>query len=264
MLNLLGNDLLQLFKFYDGDVDLVIEEAKSLTNYITTQGRSVIWLTFYPVGYGTLGNGASSCADVLSCLFAVNSNAEYFYEQFFPWIISQPDVYLIDFFGHINATYAPNPISFIDTHGYDGIHLKPSGHQIYYDFVYPQLAGILSEINDQDEDGIYDIIDNCPGHYNPDQEDAFPPQGNNCGDACECEGNFDGDEDQDGFDAFTFKVDFGRSPIRNPCIPADPCNGNFNCDEDVDGSDAFIFKEDFGRSLFLNPCPDCITVPWCE
>jgi hypothetical protein len=108
------------------------------------------------------------------------------------------------------------------------------------------------------------LDDNCPEDHNPAQEDSYPPGGNNCGDACECEGNFDGDEDQDGSDAFTFKVDFGRSPFLNPCIPANPCNGNFDCDEDVDGSDAFIFKVDFGRSPFLNPCPDCVTVPWCE
>jgi hypothetical protein len=260
---MLGNDLLQLFKFYSGDVDLVIEEAQSLTSYVTAQGRIAIWLTFYPLGYGSLGNGESSCYDTLTCFLATNSNAEYFYEQFLPWITSQPNVYLIDFFGHIKATYAPNPISFIDIHGYDGIHLKPSGHQIYYDFVYPQLASILAETNDQDEDGIYDIIDNCPDHYNPSQEDGFPPQGNNCGDACECEGNFDGDEDQDGSDAFTFKVDFGRSPFGNPCIHDNPCKGNFNCDEDVDGSDAFMFKEDFGRSALGNPCPFCEVLDWC-
>ena len=106
-------------------------------------------------------------------------------------------------------------------------------------------------------------MDNCPEHHNPEQVDTFPPQRNGCGDACECEGNFDGDEDQDGSDAFTFKVDFGRSPFGNPCIPDNPCNGNFNCDEDVDGSDAFIFKEDFGRSPFGNPCPNCVTIPWC-
>jgi lysophospholipase L1-like esterase len=144
ILNLLGNDLLQLFKFYGSDVDQVVEEAKLLTNYITAQGRKVIWLTSYPLGYGNLGNGESPCSDALACLFEVNSNAEYFYEQFLPWITSQSDVYLIDFFRYIKETYAPNPISFINKYGYDGIHLKPSGHQIYYDFVYPQLVSILA------------------------------------------------------------------------------------------------------------------------
>ena len=30
------------------------------------------------------------------------------------------------------------------------------------------------------------------------QEDTYPPGGNGCGDACDCEGNFDNDDDQDG------------------------------------------------------------------
>jgi hypothetical protein len=85
-----------------------------------------------------------------------------------------------------------------------------------------------------------------------------------CREDCECEGNFDGDEDQDGSDAFDFKVDFGRSPLRNPCEIGNPCNGDFDCDNDCDGSDAFTFKEDFGRSPLGNPCPTgCDTVPWC-
>ena len=108
------------------------------------------------------------------------------------------------------------------------------------------------------------LDDNCPEDNNPAQEDSYPPQGNWCGDACECEGNFDGDEDQDGSDAFDFKVDFGRSPFGNPCESGNPCNGDFDCDHDVDGSDAFTFKEDFGRSPFGNPCPNCVTEPWCE
>ena len=62
--------------------------------------------------------------------------------------------------------------------------------------------------------------------YNPNQEDLYPPQGNDLGDACDCEGNFD-------------------------------------CDQDVDGTDAAIFKEDFGRSKFGNPCPVCVVSDWC-
>ena len=116
---------------------------------------------------------------------------------------------------------------------------------------------------DDDEDGICDYEDNRPGNYNPQQEDSYPPQGNGCGDACECEGNFDGDDDCDGTDAFEFKPNFGRSPFQNPCESGNPCNGDFTCDGDVDGADAFTFKEDFGRSSFQNPCPDCVTVPWC-
>ena len=117
---------------------------------------------------------------------------------------------------------------------------------------------------DSDEDGVDDYQDNCLCMPNLDQEDRYPPGGNGCGDSCECEGNFDGDDDQDGSDAFTFKQDFGRSPFGNPCNSNNPCNGNFDCDEDVDGANAFTFKEDFGRSTFFNPCTNCYTVPWCE
>jgi cysteine-rich repeat protein len=116
---------------------------------------------------------------------------------------------------------------------------------------------------DLDSDAMGDACDNCPHPYNHYQEDTYPPQTNGCGDACECEGNFDGDPDQDGTDAFVFKQDFGRSRILNPCTSADPCNGDFTCDYDVDGTDAFTFKSDFGRSTILNPCPYCVTIPWC-
>lgn len=264
ILALLANDLIQLFKFYGSDTDLVIEEAKSLTNYITDQGRTVIWLTFYPLGNGgSLGNGNSACSDVFSCLFSANSNSEYFYEQFDPWITNQPDVYQIDFFEYIKATYPLDPMTFITIYGYDSIHLNPGGHEIYFDFVYPQLTSILAEIDDPDGDGISGSGDNCPNHFNPNQEDTFPPQGNGCGDACECEGNFDDDDDQDGTDAFTFKADFGRSTFLNPCNSDNPCNGNFDCDGDVDGTDAGNFKIDFGRSNFNNPCPACEVGDWC-
>ena len=292
ILSFIGNDLLQLFNFYGGDVDQVVEEARSLTNHITAQGRTVIWLSFYPAGYGSLGNGETTCSDVLACLLAINSNVEYFHEQFIPWTTSQPDVYMIDFFGYIKETYAPDPISFIDTYGYDGLHLKPGGHQVFYDFLYPRLTALLAEIGDQDGDGISNALDNCPatpngtalgtceqstigetctgnqdcggdGICSMNQEDTYPPDGNNCGDACECEGNFDGDQNQDGTDAFIFKEDFGRGAYENPCTNEIPCQADFDCDQDSDGSDAFIFKEDFGRSTYENPCPDCVTLPWC-
>ena len=69
-----------------------------------------------------------------------------------------------------------------------------------------------------------------------------------------CEGDFDNDGDQDGSDAATFKLDFGRSIFLNPCTNDNSCNSDFDCDVDVDGSDAAIFKEDFGRSPFFHPC----------
>jgi len=118
--------------------------------------------------------------------------------------------------------------------------------------------------NDYDNDTVCgDVDDNCPFIANPGQEDTYPPSGNDCGDVCECEGNFDNDSDQDGSDAATFKLDFGRSTFFSPCVNGDPCNGDFDCDVDVDGTDAATFKEDFGKSTFSNPCPDCPTDPWC-
>ena len=80
-----------------------------------------------------------------------------------------------------------------------------------------------------------------------------------------CEGNFDCDDDCDGTDAATFKIDFGRSEFNNPCEFGNPCNGDFTCDGDVDGTDVLLFKSDFGRFSKNNPCPlGCNTLPWCS
>jgi rhodanese-related sulfurtransferase len=117
---------------------------------------------------------------------------------------------------------------------------------------------------DPDGDGVDVGCDNCPNTSNEDQLDFYPPpDGNDCGNACECEGDFDGDMDVDGTDASTFKADFGRSKISNPCNNALPCDGDFECDTDVDGTNATQFKQDFGRSKMINPCPNCVAVPWC-
>ena len=121
----------------------------------------------------------------------------------------------------------------------------------------------LVAISDTDADGVPDAADNCPDTPNQDQDDFFPPGGNDCGNACECEGNFDDDENVDGSDASVFKSDFGRGTYNNPCADSLPCNGNFDCDNDVDGSDASVFKSDFGRGSYDNPCPSCPTDPWC-
>jgi hypothetical protein len=117
-----------------------------------------------------------------------------------------------------------------------------------------------------DGDGVPDASDNCLTLYNPAQNDNYPPGGNGCGDACECEGNFQGnDVDCDGSDAAIFKVDFGRSTMMGrPCTALDPCNGDFACNGNVDGTDAARFKVDFGRNGFSNPCPSCTTTPWCN
>ena len=126
---------------------------------------------------------------------------------------------------------------------------------------------------DSDNDGICDPeesdplctgSDNCPVNYNPSQEDNYPPVGNGIGDDCDCEGNFDCDQDCDGFDAATFKTDFGRSIFVDPCNNGNPCNGDFDCDNDCDGTDAANFKSDFGRSQFSNPCPACTIGEWCN
>ena len=118
---------------------------------------------------------------------------------------------------------------------------------------------------DSDGDTVLDETDNCRLIENLEQEDDYPPQTNNCGNACECEGNFDGDGDVDGTDASTFKADFGRGGYNRPCINEDPCRGDFKCDTDVDGTDASLFKEDFGRGGYNDPCPSCPpTDPLCD
>jgi uncharacterized delta-60 repeat protein len=117
---------------------------------------------------------------------------------------------------------------------------------------------------DIDGDGIYNTEDNCPLHPNPLQEDTYPPQGNGKGDACDCEGNFNCDEDCDGTDATIFKEHFGRGEFTNPCTEELQCLGDFDCDQDCDGSDALLFKADFGRSQFTNSCPPCTAIDWCS
>jgi hypothetical protein len=87
--------------------------------------------------------------------------------------------------------------------------------------------------------------------------DQLDSNSNGQGDICECEGNFDCDDNVDGSDAIIFKTEFGRSPFNNPCTEENPCPADFDQDGDVDGSDALKFKEDFGRSEFDNPCPPC-------
>jgi hypothetical protein len=97
---------------------------------------------------------------------------------------------------------------------------------------------------DYDGDNVGDVCDVDVA------EDNYPPDGNGCIDACECEGDFETDGDVDGTDALMFKADF----FRNDCdINLPPCNGDFNCDGDVDGTDALMFKTDF----FRKDCPSC-------
>jgi hypothetical protein len=151
--------------------------------------------------------------------------------------------------------------------------------------------------NDIDADGLCGDIDNCPytpngtdlgtciwgehvglpctlAGYNPmqcgtdgfcsmNQEDIYPPQGNDIGDACDCECDFDCSGGVDANDVTAFLGDFGRSTFNNPCTNADPCNGDVDCNVNVDANDVNKFLEDFGRSQFNNPCPACSVGNWC-
>ncbi len=101
------------------------------------------------------------------------------------------------------------------------------------------------------------------GFCSTNQDDTYPLGGNNCGNVCECEGNFSIDVDVDGGDAATFKANFGRGGLNRPCTNGDLCNGDFTCDGNVSGSDAALFKSDFGRNAINNPCSSCATDPWC-
>jgi len=116
---------------------------------------------------------------------------------------------------------------------------------------------------DFDGDGAGDVCDNCPTAPNPLQEDTFPPQGNGIGDACDCEANFDCDQDIDANDVTAFLQHFGRSQYNRPCTNQDQCKGDFTCNGNVDANDVSKFLEDFGRSRYNNPCPACVTGDWC-
>ena len=117
--------------------------------------------------------------------------------------------------------------------------------------------------DDLDGDCISDDTDNCLNHFNPFQEDTYPPQGNGIGDACECEADFDCSGSVDANDVSTFLNDFSRGQYLDPCTNEDPCNGDFSCDGDLDSFDVTKFLEDFGRNTYSNPCPTCVEGDWC-
>ena len=144
----------------------------------------------------------------------------------------------------------------LDSHGEVHISYDDCNYDLKYARQCPET--------DIDCDEIVNDDDNCPTVYNPLQEDNYPPGGNGCGNICDCEGNFDCDEDCDGSDAVLFKMDFGRSTSNNPCTSEPQCNGDFDCDNDCDGTDAGLFKSDFGRSSYNNPCPACTQGEWCD
>jgi len=101
------------------------------------------------------------------------------------------------------------------------------------------------------------------GYCSMAQEDTYPPGGNDCGDACDCEADFDCDGDVDAVDVTTFLVDFGRNSYNDSCQTVAQCNGDFECDSDVDAEDATKLLEDFGRNTYNNPCPSCEVGDWC-
>jgi hypothetical protein len=178
------------------------------------------------------------------------------------------EIYFCDFAASSNANSN-------DTSVTGGFDLSPQFFSISPDvadvsvttqtIIAEEVAVCSFEPDDIDGDGINNLSDNCPSYPNPMQLDIEPsPGGNGIGDACDCEGNFDCDEDCDGTDATKFKVNFGRSAFTNPCTDEPQCLGDFDCDEDCDGTDAVLFKEDFGRSPFINPCPSCTSGAWCS
>jgi len=116
---------------------------------------------------------------------------------------------------------------------------------------------------DHDCDGVISDEDNCPYHSNPNQQDTYPPQGNNIGDACDCECDFDCNGAVDANEVTLFLTDFGRSEHNDPCTGGNPCNGDINCDGNVDADDVTMFLQDFGRNEFNDPCPACVAGDWC-
>ncbi len=129
----------------------------------------------------------------------------------------------------------------------------PDGAEIYLN---AKVGGMVAEIISWTDTEIVAAVPFCSDAVTVNALFGSPT-------TCDCEGNFDGDEDTDGTDIHTFKTDFGRSPLQIPCEEGSKCNGDFDCDEDVDGTDAFKMKEDFGRSPLGNPCAPVSVEQWC-
>lgn len=118
---------------------------------------------------------------------------------------------------------------------------------------------------DVDCDGIADDDDNCPFISNPDQKDAYPPQGNGIGDSCDCEGDFNCDGSVDATDSDLLRKNVLQSMLlAHPCTSENECHGDFDCDGDIDEDDKALFSDDFGRGKNNNPCPPCTVGEWCS
>ena len=127
--------------------------------------------------------------------------------------------------------------------------------------------------------------DNCPDTPNTSQLDTRPDVPNDCGDACECEADLNGDGEVQGLDTIIYKAGYPRSYYLGvPCAvciggsndgvkclsdaecpdgdcgqnPMNPCVNDLNCDMEVSGLDTIIYKEDYPRTQWLGvPCPAC-------
>ncbi len=141
---------------------------------------------------------------------------------------------------------------------------------------------------DDDGDSFTDCNDNCPVQYNPFQLDTRPDVPNNCGDACECEADLNGDGKVEGLDTIIYKAGYPRSYYLGvPCAvciggsnagvkclsdaecpggdcgqnPNNPCINDLNCDMEVGGLDTILYKDDYPRTEYLGvPCPPCSRV----
>ena len=105
-------------------------------------------------------------------------------------------------------------------------------------------------LTDTDEDGVFDYQDNCPEHPNgPYLGTCIRIAGGlfvGLGVTCVVNEDCNDDELCD-----VTQLDFDETGIGDAC----ECRGNFDGDSDIDGNDAYVFKVGFGRSAFFNPCP---------
>jgi hypothetical protein len=106
----------------------------------------------------------------------------------------------------------------------------------------------IADPNDLDGDGVLNAADNCPTTPNTNQLDTYPPGGNGCGDACECDADCNADQKVDLSDLVMLKEEF----MRADCA-ANPCPADCNYDSKVDLADLVMLKEEFLRT----DCPAC-------
>ena len=99
------------------------------------------------------------------------------------------------------------------------------------------------------------------------QEDTRPTGGNDCGDACECEGDVSYNLSVDSTDTGLYLLDLGRNqwsvdPLKPPCTVSNPCHGDLDCSDAVDSTDTGLYLQDLGRNPWSvdplkPPCPAC-------